>query len=88
MVSAIVTNLAPGGLLCLSGIRPKEVDSLKAAYDDHIDWIDENYGELSAIDTEGSVESYGFDCGTWSRVVGRLKSGGIDSRAMSELAVS
>lgn len=88
MVSAIVTNLAPGGLLCLSGIRPKEVESLKVAYNDHIEWLDMYYDELAAVDTEGSVESYGFDCGTWSRLVGRLKSGGIDSRAMSELAVS
>ena len=88
MVSAIISNLAPGAFLCLSGIRPNEVNSLKAAYSDHIDWIDEHYEELSASETEGSIESYGFDCGTWSRVVGKLKSGSIDVRAMSELAIS
>lgn len=88
MVSAIVTNLAPGGFLCLSGIRPHEVESLKAAYDDHIEWLDDDYCELSATETEGSIESYGFDVGTWSRVVGRMKSGGIDILSMSELAVS
>ena len=33
MVAALCTNLKPGGLLCLSGIRPDEVPSLKHAYD-------------------------------------------------------
>ena len=89
MVSAITTNMEPGSLLCLSGIRPNEVDSLKVAYDDHVDWLDEHYGELSADETEGSIESYGFDVGRWARVVGRLKAtGGMDIESMSELAVS
>jgi len=88
MVSAIVTNLAPNALLCLSGIRPGEVNSLKAAYDEHIEWLDGHYDELSATETKGSIESYGFDVGTWARVVGRRKAGSIDLQAMSELAVS
>jgi len=91
MVVAIVSNLAPGGLLCLSGIRPAEADSLKAAYGAHVEWLDDQYAELSAEETEGSIESYGFDCGQWARLVGRkLMTGGGDDdiEAMSELAVS
>jgi len=88
MVTAIVTNVVPGGWLCLSGIRPSEVDSLKGAYGEYVDWVDDHYAELAASDTVGSVESYGFDVGTWSRLVGRVKKGGMDVEAMSELAVS
>jgi hypothetical protein len=89
MVSAIITNMAPGGLLCLSGIRPAEVDSLKAVYGEYVEWIDEDYAELSAIESEGSIESYGFDVGTWSRLVGKVKhTSGISAEEMSELAVS
>ena len=90
MVSALVTNIAPGGLLCLSGIRPHQVDSLKQAYREHVEeWVD--YNELSAVDTEGSVDSYGFDVGQWSRLAGRIRrnrdrKGDVES--MSELAVS
>ena len=40
------------------------------AYDSH---IDDHYGELLADETEGSIESYGFDVGRWARVVGRVK---------------
>jgi len=89
MVSAIVSNLAPGAWLCLSGIRPKEVDSLKAAYGDFIVWEESHYGELAAENTEGSLESFGFDVGVWSRVIGRRKvDSGMDIESMSELAVS
>jgi ribosomal protein L11 methyltransferase len=90
MVSALVTNIVPGGLLCLSGIRPHEVASLKEAYREHMEeWVD--YAELTATDTEGSIDSYGFDVGQWARLVGRIKihedrKGTIDT--MSELAVS
>jgi ribosomal protein L11 methylase PrmA len=90
MVSALVTNIVPGGLLCLSGIRPHQVASLKEAYREHVDeWVD--YDELTATDTEGSIDSYGFDVGQWARLVGRIKldddrRGTIDT--MSELAVS
>lgn len=90
MVAAIVTNLEPGGLLCLSGIRPGEVDSLKEAYGESIEWIESQYAELSANETVGCIESYGFDCGRWARLVGRKKIGSdsdfIDQ--MSDLAVS
>jgi ribosomal protein L11 methylase PrmA len=91
MVAAIVSNLVPGALLCLSGIRPDEVDSLKAAYSDHMEWLDDQYAELSASETEGSLESYGFDCGRWARLVGRKTVGAGRDRdiiSMSELAVS
>jgi ribosomal protein L11 methylase PrmA len=90
MVAALVTNIIPGGLLCLSGIRPSEVDSLKEAYDDYVEeWVD--YAEMDAADIEGSVDSYGFDVGRWSRLVGRMKVN-VDHKSridyMSELAVS
>lgn len=91
MVSALVTNIRPDGLLCLSGIRPNQVDSLKVAYSDHVEeWLEEDYDELSADETEGSIDSYGFDVGRWSRLVGRIKKreNGIDIDAMSEFAVS
>ena len=83
-----VKNIFAKALFCLSGIRPNEVDSLKKAYDEHIDWMDDHYDELAASETVGSIESYGFDVGTWARVVGKRKAGPIDLEAMSELAVS
>jgi ribosomal protein L11 methylase PrmA len=90
MVAALVTNIVPGGLLCLSGIRPFEVESLKKAYDEFIEeWVD--YEEMDATDIEGSIDSYGFDVGRWSRLVGRLKLNQDPKRTidyMSELAVS
>jgi hypothetical protein len=89
MVSAIMSNVRPNGLVCFSGVRPTQVDSLKEVYGPYVDWINESYAELSAKETEGSIESYGFDVGTWSRLVGRVKdTGGISTEAMSELAVS
>ena len=89
MVAAILTNLKPGGLLCLSGVRPAEVDSLKDVYGQQVTWMDEQYGELDASETEGSLESYGFDCGRWARLVGRKNQDnrGADIERMSELAV-
>lgn len=88
MVAALVTNIRPGGMLCLSGIRPNEVQSLRSVYDPHVEWIDSEYAELSASDTPGSVESYGFDCGRWARLVGRMRLGTVNIDALSELAVS
>jgi hypothetical protein len=66
------------------------VNALKAAYNDYVDWDDDLYAELAARDTECSIESYGFDVGTWARVVGRLKTNlrSLDSRNFSEEAVS
>jgi SAM-dependent methyltransferase len=89
MVAAILSNLATDGLLCLSGIRPGgQVESLQQAYGHSVDWI--GYEELSAKDTIGSIDSYGFDCGTWCCLVGRKRSGSRDDdiATMSELAVS
>jgi hypothetical protein len=87
MISALMTNIQPNGLICFSGIRPWEVDSLRAAYEPYLEWLDDHYAELDAQQTEGSVESYGFDVGPWARVVGRIKPKGIDIRDMSEMAV-
>lgn len=88
MVAALTTNLEDGGLLCLSGIRPGEVDALKEAYAG-FEWLEDQYGELTAAETENSIESYGFDCGSWARLVGRKKIE-KDSfiQQMSDLAVS
>lgn len=92
MVAALVSNVAPGGLLCLSGIRPgDQVESLRRAYGQSVDWIEEQCGELAASQTASSFDSYGFDCGVWSRLVGRKKLGASrddDIASMSELAVS
>jgi ribosomal protein L11 methyltransferase len=90
MVAALASNIAPDGLLCLSGIRPNEVDALKAAYDSSFEWLNDYYAELSARECEGSIESYGFDCGRWARLVGRRRQEDrkADIERMSELAVS
>ena len=93
MVAAIVSNLKSGGLVCFSGIRPgAQVESLQQAYADALEWVDEDAKSLEARDTEGSIASYGFDCGAWSRVVGRKKDDTgrrqAEIDAMSELAVS
>jgi ribosomal protein L11 methylase PrmA len=86
MVAVLVSYVKPGGLLCLSGVRPSEVPSLQQAYNAYMDWVDQ--AELSATETLGSVESYGFDVGRWSRVVGRRKVKMLDVEDMSELAIS
>ena len=69
MVAALCSNIRPGGLLCLSGVRPTEVSSLMEAYNEWIDW-DETYYAEAKPGPEG--EHY---WGTWSRVVGRRKIG-------------
>lgn len=90
MIAALVSSVRPGGYLCFSGIRPDEVTSLQSAYREYgiEEWIDQD--ELAAVDTPGSIDSYGFDCGTWSRIVGRREM--IDNAEaiarMSEQAVS
>ncbi|GMH60754.1 hypothetical protein TrRE_jg5685, partial [Triparma retinervis] len=78
-----------GGVIVFSGIRPSqgEVDSLKDAYKNYIDFDDCAYKELSGADTRGSVSNYGFDVGDWCRVVGRRKVGRGWSREMSEAAI-
>ena len=43
--------------------------------------------QLAATDTKGSLSNYGFDVGTWCRVVGRRKAGRGWSREMSEAAM-
>jgi SAM-dependent methyltransferase len=92
MVAALTTNIRPGGIICFSGIRPNEIQSLKDAYNDSIhEWIDTDYAELKSSDCIGSIESYGYDCGIWCRLVGKIKlsSNYQDSiLSMSELAVS
>jgi SAM-dependent methyltransferase len=90
MVSAIASNVAPNGYLCMSGIRPHEVVSLKSVYDETFEWLDDQYSELSAEDCPGSMESYGFDCGRWARLVGRRRQHDreADIERMSDLAIS
>ena len=49
-----------------------------------------DYDELAAADTEGRINSYGFDVGQWSRLVGRVGRNHdckVDVESMSELAV-
>jgi ribosomal protein L11 methylase PrmA len=90
MVAAIATNIAPGGLICFSGIRPAEISSLQDAYCNYIEeWIDTT--TLQSSDCPGSIASYGYDCGEWCRLVGRTKrisSTASDILSMSDLAVS
>ena len=92
MIAALTSNVRDGGLLCFSGIRPgSEVESLMEAYRPHnVEFLECDYEELAAVDCQGSLESYGFDCGTWARVVGRKKpqqSRQQDVLDMSELAI-
>jgi hypothetical protein len=88
MVAALVSNVVDGGLICFSGVRPAEVASLQAAYGDALEWVET--AALAAVDTTASLESYGFDVGEWSRLVGRKKCTDRDDEitTMSELAVS
>jgi 2-polyprenyl-3-methyl-5-hydroxy-6-metoxy-1,4-benzoquinol methylase len=92
MIAALISNIAPGGLLCLSGIRPgDQIDSLKRAYGPHVEWLLDDYAELAASETPSSIESYGFDCGVWCRLVGRkvtTRSRSDEIASMSDLAVS
>ncbi|GMH86653.1 hypothetical protein TrST_g13923 [Triparma strigata] len=76
-----------GGLICFSGIRPDEKESLQEAYGKYIAFDDSQYFALSASDTPGSLQNYGFDVGDWCRVVGRRTVGKDFSSDMSEAAV-
>ena len=64
--------------------------SLRLAYGDYMEWIDDQYAVLKSSETQSSIESYGFDCGVWCRLVGRKKTSSRedDIASMSELAVS
>jgi ribosomal protein L11 methyltransferase len=42
MVAAIVSNMVPGAC-CVFRAFDDEVDSLKAAYADHMEWLDDQY---------------------------------------------
>jgi ribosomal protein L11 methylase PrmA len=72
MVAAIVSNMVPGATVVSFG-HSTEVDSLKAAYADHAEWLDDQYAELSAVETGSIVVR--FDCGRWARLVGRKTKG-------------
>ena len=89
MVSALESNIASGGVLCLSGIRTEQLDALKDAYGPSLEWLDDQYAELSANECEGSVESYGFDCVRWARLIGRRRNSNrqTDIERMSESAI-
>jgi hypothetical protein len=85
MVVALCSNIRPGGLLCLSGVRPNEVQSLKVAYAAWMDWEDALYAEGSP-GKEGQEE-----WGRWARLVGRRKETKEESfllEMLSESAVS
>lgn len=64
---------------------------MKKAYGNSIEWLDNDYAEVSADETANCIENYGFDIGRWARLVGRRVSEGDDSsfvEQMSDLAVS
>lgn len=85
MVAVLATNLRAGGLLCLSGVRPEQCASLRAAYSAYYEWDDSLYAEAGGW---GGAED--LDWGRWARLVGRRKSGlgDADIERLSELAVS
>jgi hypothetical protein len=60
------------------GHSTNEVDSLKAAYAD-AEWLDDQYAELSAVETVVGAWSR-LDCGRWARLVGRKTKGSVGSR--------
>ena len=84
MVAALCSNIAPNGLLCLSGIRPEEVPSLKEAYGEWLEWEDAYYEEA-----EPGPEGEWY-WGRWSRLVGRRRAtvGAAVLEQLSEFAVS
>jgi hypothetical protein len=47
-------SIAPLQWTLRSPLRPDEVDSLKAAYNSHMEWLEDQYTELSAFEIEGS----------------------------------
>ena len=77
-----------GGIICFSGILPDEMDSLMQAYGKYLAFDDDLYDSLAATDTPGSKENYGFDAGTWCRVVAHRTVGADFVADMSEAAVS
>ena len=82
LAAAIKSNLAPGGLLCLSGVRPHEIGSLKEAYGTWVEWEDWMYAEA---DPGVGGEAY---WGTWARLVGRRVATPEQTAMLSEHAVS
>ncbi|EOD14583.1 hypothetical protein EMIHUDRAFT_448133 [Emiliania huxleyi CCMP1516] len=82
MVCSLCANLAPGGLLCLSGVRPHEIGSLKEAYGTWVEWEDWMYAEA---DPGVGGEAY---WGTWARLVGRRVATPEQTAMLSEHAVS
>lgn len=72
MIIAIMTNVKSNGIICFSGLRVHEVQTLQNAYESYIDtWY--NITILDSKDCVGSIDSYGYDCGIWCRIVGRKK---------------
>mmetsp|Transcript_7137 Transcript_7137/g.9563 ORF Transcript_7137/g.9563 Transcript_7137/m.9563 type:complete len:388 (+) Transcript_7137:60-1223(+) len=72
----------PNGFLCLSGMRPTEVNAVKEAFQNYMDWDD-------SLTASGSHPKWG----DWVRIVGRPKEGiKLDEAAviedLSETAVS
>mmetsp|Transcript_45367 Transcript_45367/g.91525 ORF Transcript_45367/g.91525 Transcript_45367/m.91525 type:complete len:300 (+) Transcript_45367:49-948(+) len=85
MVAALCSNTRPGGLICLSGVRPDEVSSLRAAYAGWVEWDDSLYAEASP-----GAEGKDY-WGRWARLDGRRfdsKSNAAMIDELSEQAVS
>ena len=72
MVAVLSSNVRPGGLLCLSGVRPDQCGSLREVYSRHFDWEPAMYAEA-----EPGAEGKAY-WGRWSRLVGRR--GGVLGR--------
>ena len=85
MVAVLSSNVRPGGLLCLSGVRPDQCGSLREVYSRHFEWEPAMYAEA-----EPGAEGKAY-WGRWSRLVGRRKASGFgadDIALLSDLAVS
>jgi len=78
----LALSVKPGGLLCLSGMRPSESMAVKEAFSSYIDW-DDSFTDTGRHPTWGE----------WMRIVGRPKPGiQLDKKGvlvdLSEAAVS
>jgi hypothetical protein len=71
-----------------SPLRPDEVESLKAAYSGRIDWLEDQYAELSAFEIEGSLSRVALTDGRVWRSESAGWGCGRDIESMHELAVS
>uniref|UniRef100_A0A6U4DST5 ETFB lysine methyltransferase n=1 Tax=Phaeomonas parva TaxID=124430 RepID=A0A6U4DST5_9STRA len=84
MVAVLATNLQPGGILCLSGIRPgDQCDTVRKAYAEWFEFDDDLYREADATAETGGKEYWG----RWGRLVGRrIKEKGLTSELIENLS--